>query len=352
MNGVSSTSPAPPTSNHSTSIVHPYSEASQALQSSNVLSHIAPVTMPSANGHPSSFPIGHYSAATDELLRRVSASGAAQMGTPGYEAAREQILKSMVTSDRLPLPPPLQTGKRGRGGGRISLARTDGHDRATSILEQTRGRGRGRPRGRGRGGARGGRGGKRKRSDSEVEESDGVLTDDLKYGSDGPVQDDNEDDASDAYTPLPTRTKSGRNVTKPSQFVPTIPSPASGTKKKRPYRRNPESALCKACHRGHSPPNNQVVFCNGCGGAYHQYCHDPPIDREAILIPEKEWFCASCSRERNEVISGTILEGLVSGEKMTVEQVSQRAKSENGWVLNYGTKETQLPLDTLSTTAY
>jgi len=64
-----------------------------------------------------------------------------------------------------------------------------------------------------------------------------------------------------------------------------------------------------------------VVFCDGCGGAYHQYCHDPPIDKEVILIPEKEWFCATCSRERNEVITGTTLEGLVSGEKLTVEEV-------------------------------
>src|SRR5215469_4143100 len=135
MNGVSSTSPVP-TSNRSTPIVHPYSEISQAKQSSNVPSSIAPVTMPSANGTPSSFPSGHFSAATEELLRRVSASGAAQTGTPGYEAAREQLLKSMVTSDRLPLPPLLSTGKRGRGVGRVSLTRTDGLGRTTSTPEQ------------------------------------------------------------------------------------------------------------------------------------------------------------------------------------------------------------------------
>jgi len=347
MNGVSSTSPTS-ASHRSTPIIHAYPEGSEVQQSSNVPSSIALVTMPSANGTPSSFPSGQYSAATEELLRRVSASGAAQTGTPGYEAAREQILKSMVTSDRLPLPPLLSTGKRGRGG-RGSLTRSDGHGRATSTPEQPRGRGRGRPRGRGRGGGRGGRGGKRKRADSEAEESDGMLTDDLKDGSEGPDQGDNEDDVSDSYTPLPTRTKSGRSITKPSQFVPTIPSPASGTKKKRPYRRNPESALCKACHRGHSPSNNQVVFCDGCGGAYHQYCHDPPIDKEVILIPEKEWFCVSCIRERNEIISGTTLEGLVSGEKMTVEQVRPTHPSQKTYLMATELlRETQLPLDTPS----
>lgn len=320
MNGVSSTSPSP-ISHGSTPVVHPYYEPSQVQQSNNVLSPIAPTAMPSANGTPSSFPSGQYSAATEELLRRANASAAAHTGTPGYEAAREQILKSVVTSDRLPLPPLLSTGKRGRGGGRASLARNDSGGGGRSTPEQPRGRGRGRPRGRGRGGGRGGRGGKRKRTESDAEESDGMVSDGLRYGSDAPDQGDDEDDVSDSYTPLPTRTKSGRNITKPSQFVPTIPSPASGTKKKRPYRRNPESAVCKACNRGHSPANNQVVFCDGCGGAYHQYCHDPPIDKEVILIPEKEWFCATCSRERNEVITGTTLEGLVSGEKLTVEEV-------------------------------
>lgn len=279
--------------------------------------------MPGANGGTSTF---GYSAATAELLRRMSENAAAHTGTPDYQAAREQILRGIVTSDKLPVPPPMTTGKRGRGGrGGLtradSMARTSATPTAFQTPETTRGRPRGRPRGRGRG--RGsGRGGKRKREDSDAEMSDVSMSDDGKLGSDGRMQgEDDEEDMSDSYTPLPTRTKSGRSITKPTQFIPTIQSPSSGQKKKRAYRRNPESALCKACDRGHSPANNQVVFCDGCGSAYHQYCHDPPIEKEVVLVPEKEWFCASCVRDRDEVITGSTLEGLVSGETMTREEV-------------------------------
>lgn len=320
------TAPAP-TSNgaHPLNTLSPHPQPSvEGFQAQNFGSATFPpsaTAMPSANGNTLTFgTTGQYSAATAEVLRRMSENAAAHSGTPGYEAAREQILRGIVTADKLPVPPPMSTGKRGRGG-RGGISRADSLARASATSgpshtpEATRGRPRGRPRGRGRG--RGtGRGGKRKREDSEVEASDVSLSDDEER-----VKGDDDDDMSDSYTPLPTKTKSGRSITKPTQFVPTIPSPSSGPKKKRPYRRNPESALCKICDRGVSPPNNQVVFCDGCGGAYHQYCHDPPIDKEVILIPEKEWFCAQCTKERNETIAGTTLAGLGSGEKMTLDQV-------------------------------
>jgi hypothetical protein len=110
------------------------------------------------------------SASTAELLARARANATGN-GTPGYEAAREQLMKSMMMSDKLPIPIAAALPKRGRGGrksrggadGRSPSESTPGSIAATPTSE--RGRAKiGRPRGRGRGG--GGRGGKRKRSES------------------------------------------------------------------------------------------------------------------------------------------------------------------------------------------
>jgi hypothetical protein len=115
-----------------------------------------------------------FSAQTAAILARAKANIAAHSaGTASYEAAREQLMKNMVTSDQLPVPAAGSTPKRGRGGrgrGRgagaaRSPAGGDGSTPgSTSTPASERGRGKvGRPRGRGRGG---GRGGKRKRSES------------------------------------------------------------------------------------------------------------------------------------------------------------------------------------------
>lgn len=114
-----------------------------------------------------------FSAQTAAILARAKANIAAHSaGTASYEAAREQLMKNMVTSDQLPVPAAGSTPKRGRGGrgrGRGgAAARSPAGDGSTpgstSTPASERGRGKvGRPRGRGRGG---GRGGKRKRSES------------------------------------------------------------------------------------------------------------------------------------------------------------------------------------------
>lgn len=119
-----------------------------------------------------------YSETTAELLARARANAAAQPGTAGYEAAREHVLKNLVTSDRLPIPSPgSSASKRGRGrgrgkGGAARSARSPADSTpgsvSTPVTDRARGKV-GRPRGRGRGG--GGRGGKRKRSES-IDESD------------------------------------------------------------------------------------------------------------------------------------------------------------------------------------
>lgn len=129
----------------------------------------------------------------------------------------------------------------------------------------------------------------------------------------------NDSDISSSYTPLPTKTKSGRNVTKPTQFVPTLPSPSTAPKRKRTNRRATEASVCKTCQRGHSPNNNMIVFCDTCNTPYHQYCHDPPIDKEVVMVPDKEWHCASCQKVRDNAIEET--EGLVHGGDMSLEEV-------------------------------
>jgi hypothetical protein len=121
------------------------------------------------NGNSGAMPVfPSLSATTAELLARARANAAGN-GTPGYEAAREQLMRSMMMSDKLPVPVAGAMPKRGRGG-RKSRGGADGRSPSESTPGSTatptseRGRGKvGRPRGRGRGG---GRGGKRKRSES------------------------------------------------------------------------------------------------------------------------------------------------------------------------------------------
>jgi hypothetical protein len=132
-----------------------------------------------------------------------------------------------------------------------------------------------------------------------------------------PVQDDS--DISSSYTPLPTRTKSGRNVNKPVAFVPTIPEPTQTVKRRRSTK-TILAAQCRTCHRGTDPTNNRIVFCDGCNMAYHQYCHDPPISDEVVTVLEKEWLCGPCERSKQTVIEGT--DGLVTAEGLSIDEVS------------------------------
>jgi len=165
-----------------------------------------------------------------------------------------------------------------------------------------RGRSGGRPRGRGRGGARGA---KRKRGAASDEESE----------------------ESEVYSPAITTTKSGRSVQKPASFVPPPPSPTSTNKRKRTYRKNPETAVCKICLRGTSPADNMIVFCDGCNTPYHRYCHHPPIDQAVVDEVDKEWYCKQCERARVVPIPESEVLGFVSAEGAPVEQVGTHANS-------------------------
>jgi hypothetical protein len=92
------------------------------------------------------------------------------------------------------------------------------------------------------------------------------------------------------------------------------------TNKKKVHRRAPKASdVCKNCGRGHSPLSNAIVFCDGCNTPWHQYCHDPPIKPEYLLIPDKEWFCSDCLILREDRVK---LEGKVAGEGMSLAEVS------------------------------
>ncbi|KAF2262591.1 hypothetical protein CC78DRAFT_569616 [Lojkania enalia] len=242
-----------------------------------------------------------FSASTTEILERLRANAGNAAGTPAFEAKKAEVLQSYVTSDKLPTPPPIANS--GRRGGRSGVRATPSALKTeisgatpspTTAATPSSARGSGRGRGRGRGGSRGG---KRKRADS--------------------MESDNDSDISSSYTPLPTRTKSGRSVNKPVTFVPTLPEPAPGVKRRRSTK-TILLAQCKVCHRGTDPGNNRIVFCDVCSTAYHQYCHNPPIENEVVTVLEKEWLCGPCERSKRSVIEGT--QGLTTGEGLTIEQ--------------------------------
>jgi len=268
-----------------------------------------------SSGSPS-FP--QFSAATAEILKRLQAHQGNATGTPAFEAKRAEVLQNYVTSDRLPTPPSIPaSGRRGRGGkvGTPSGLKTEG-TAGSAASTPASGRGSGRGRGRGR------------RQRCGLPLSFGPVA----QQTTDPHQDDS--DISSSYTPLPTRTKSGRNVNRPVAFVPTLPEPAQ-TSKRRRSTKTILTAQCKICHRGTDPGNNRIVFCDVCSTAYHQYCHKPPIETEVVNVLEKEWLCGPCERSKRNVIEGT--KGLVAAEGLSIEDVS---------ILRYNSITLLIPLET------
>jgi hypothetical protein len=70
-----------------------------------------------------------------------------------------------------------------------------------------------------------------------------------------------------------------------------------------------------------TPQNNQIVYCDGCNTPYHQFCHDPPIEKDVIQIAEKEWFCKPCVKTRELAQFG--LSSLVPGPDLLVHERKQ-----------------------------
>lgn len=126
-------------------------------------------------------------------------------------------------------------------------------------------------------------------------------------------------------TPIATQTKSGRQVNRPSLYVPSPLSPAipreshnlhgpsdKSQESTRPRKRAPKKGkntniTCMYCQRGHSPPSNAIVFCDKCSRAWHQHCHDPPIENEVVTVKEKEWLCRECKPVKITILHPTVV---------------------------------------------
>ncbi|KAJ5647680.1 hypothetical protein N7490_004052 [Penicillium lividum] len=95
-------------------------------------------------------------------------------------------------------------------------------------------------------------------------------------------------DASNAFD---TRTsRSGRALKAPIMYEPAVTASPKG---KRSTKKE-TSVICIKCHRGSSPSNNMIVFCDGCNDTWHQKCHDPPINDHVVQVPDAEWHCHKC----------------------------------------------------------
>lgn len=282
----------------------------------------------SSNNMSESIPkyVPQFSAATEMILKRINSGATSSLssigitGTPaGYEDMRRSVLQGMKTSMNVELPPIANPGGRqkpfqtGTAKERIPIPRKTGSGRkpqsatpsSTPGGSATGGKAKPTPKGRS--------GTKRKRrhdlSSEEEEESDGNMS---KLGGDS----DSDDDGG-SIPELPKITQSGRQVNKPTQFVPAAYE--TSTKRRAPSRRNQEQALCKVCQRGHSPQNNMIVFCDGCNLGWHQQCHDPHVSEETVKDESSPWFCAECSRKKGiksgyETIPGVSWQGRSSEE--------------------------------------
>ncbi|PLB46899.1 hypothetical protein P170DRAFT_363768 [Aspergillus steynii IBT 23096] len=135
--------------------------------------------------------------------------------------------------------------------------------------------------------------------------------------------DDSSSDESD-ITPTATQTKSGRQVNRPSLYVPSAVSPvaaktsggatdtpgptAAARKRKRVSQKGKDINInCMHCQRGHSPMSNVIVFCDQCNQAWHQLCHDPPIETEFVTVKEREWHCRGCKPVRITITQPTVV---------------------------------------------
>ncbi|KAI0873119.1 hypothetical protein GGS24DRAFT_464913 [Hypoxylon argillaceum] len=113
--------------------------------------------------------------------------------------------------------------------------------------------------------------------------------------------DDSDTDAAAKAQKAATKTKSGRQVQKPTQFNPG--DGGSAQKRKHYGKRTAEQALCKVCTRGLSPNMNQIVFCDGCNFCWHQMCHDPYIDDDFVSDETRSWFCSRCLAKREKALA-------------------------------------------------
>ena len=275
---------------------------------------------------------------TGPAFTRIAHNNSLEIDTnsPSWKAAHEAIVSQMVTSQDIMTPStvpkakPKTGGRRGRGGRRSAVkahqqeppahglvndsSAVAGGEVAGSASGKGQGKGRaGRPRARPSGTPR--KGTKRKRNQSDDEDDAGK----------------DDTDASETFTPLPAQSRSGRRIFKANTFSPVVidleapPSTKSkagaskvGRKGSQRSRQKGDASVCKNCGRGHSPPSNMIVFCDGCNTPWHQFCHDRPISREVVQIEEREWLCTDCEVLKEERVH---LEGSVAAPGMNLAEV-------------------------------
>lgn len=271
---------------------------------------------------------------------------------PTWNPPQDPATPQMDTPPQYITPPSrairgVKTGARrargaARGGRKPRIKAEPSEVSNTPTIVSTPAEGRESGRGRARG-ARTNRGGRPRGSRVGASASRGVKR---KREED---EEKDDSDVSEIITPLPTQSRSGRKITHANNFSPVIidleekakPSapakpartviditetaePRNGKGKKRASKPG-EASVCKNCGRGHSPASNMIVFCDGCNGPWHQFCHDPPISQDVIRIEEQEWLCSDCQVLREEKAH---VEGKVSAEALGIVDVSLHSPSQ------------------------
>ncbi|ESZ96455.1 hypothetical protein SBOR_3187 [Sclerotinia borealis F-4128] len=242
-----------------------------------------------------SFPpkyVPQFSAATEMILQRMKAGitgGLSSIGItetpPGYEEMRRNVMSGMKTTQNMQIntpPPKYQTSKKITP--KVSAAPKSETPTGSVNSAGTKKKGKG---------PRAGQKRKRVKDDSESADDSDALS--------GLGGDSDSDDSNSATMEMPKITQSGRQIVKPTQFVPPLPETSSRKRSSASTNKrsqNQEQALCKRCGRGNSPHNNMIVFCDGCNLGWHQMCHDPVVSEEEVKDEEAPWFCNDCARKR------------------------------------------------------
>ncbi|KAI1101364.1 hypothetical protein F4804DRAFT_316137 [Jackrogersella minutella] len=272
----------------------------------------------SSSGRPPYMP--QFSAATQMILKRInskpgslssalsSASSAVSKTSieqSTYEDAKRRLVMGMNTSLTMPMPIPKQPASSSSNTQKSSTAttmrmpmndafqlRTPAPAKSPASKQAAQGQKTAAQKPK----SKAARGTKRKRGKENEDEATSSSLSDLSE-SEGDVAAPASAKESQA---VPTMTKSGRQVQKPTQYNPSQQSARdTASVQKRKYgKRTPEQALCKVCTRGLSLAANQIVFCDGCNCCWHQMCHDPYIDDDFVSNESQSWFCGRCLAKR------------------------------------------------------
>ncbi|PQE25720.1 CAIB BAIF family enzyme protein [Rutstroemia sp. NJR-2017a BBW] len=274
----------------------------------------APAAAPSNTSMSDSPPkyVPKFSAATELILQRMKSGlggGLSSIGItgtpPGYEEMRRNVMQGMKTTHNMEIntPPKHNTGRR------TAPRRVGSAEKSTTPTASASSAG-GKKKGKG---AKAGQKRKRAKDDSDsADDSDAMSA----LGGDS-----ESEGTSSVTTEMPKITQSGRQVVKPTHFVPAMTE--TSTRKKSTTstsKRSQEQALCKRCGRGNSPQNNMIVFCDGCNLGWHQLCHDPIVSEEEVKDEKAPWYCQNCSRKRGIKPAPSKADGISWADK-TLEQV-------------------------------